>query len=135
MVHLKVRRWKVLFEDNSVARCWNKKLLKRFHNLPQNQLLQFDLKSQSLFSKLPKKSPNIWATFERKFVAKNFQKRPIWSHWTILNCLTTGQLSSLFTKYNWIPISQVTFYLQNSHEIAQFTQQIVVQTHRQSMLK
>ena len=28
------------------------------------------------FSKLSKKSPNIWATFARKFVAKNFQKLP-----------------------------------------------------------
>ena len=32
------------------------------------------------FSKNPKGSPNIWATFVRRFVAKNFKKSSIWSH-------------------------------------------------------
>ena len=27
--------------------------------------------------------PVIWTTFERKFVPKTFQNRPIWSHWSI----------------------------------------------------
>ena len=29
---------------------------------------------------LAKKSPCIWATFDRNHVTKNFQNRPIWSH-------------------------------------------------------
>ena len=29
-----------------------------------------------MVSKLPKKSPNIWATFVRKFVAKTVKKSP-----------------------------------------------------------
>ena len=32
------------------------------------------------FSKEPKKSQNIWATFGKN-VAKNFKKSTIWSHW------------------------------------------------------
>ena len=33
-------------------------------------------KVAQFFQKLPIKSPNIWATFERKFTTKSFQKSP-----------------------------------------------------------
>ena len=29
---------------------------------------------------IAKKTPDIWATFVRKFVSKNFKNRQIWSH-------------------------------------------------------
>ena len=34
------------------------------------------------FSNDPKSHLSFWATFVGKFVAKNFQNRPIWSHWS-----------------------------------------------------
>ena len=38
------------------------------------------------FSKYPKSHQSFWATFVSEFVAKNFKKSPIWSHWSWL-CL------------------------------------------------
>ena len=53
-----------------------------------------------MFSKLPKKSPYIWATCERKFVTKN---RPILSHWLVTSLLWdkdyTVRQRQLWIKY------------------------------------
>ena len=44
----------------------------------------------------PKKSPNIWDTFENKFVTKNFQKAP--NLVTLITCSTTGCFRSHWRK-------------------------------------
>ena len=56
-------------DTTSVTRCLNKKLPELFQKLPKISHCSLPLKVMVL-NQLPKKSPNVWATFDRKFVAK-----------------------------------------------------------------
>ena len=67
-------RFATLALATSVTRCWNKKS-PIFFKVAQKLATAAKLK-KSWFSKLCKKSTSIRATFERKFVPKNFQKSP-----------------------------------------------------------
>ena len=74
------------FFSASVTWCWNKKVAQVFQKLPKKWSKQFDLKKQ-WFSQVPLKSPNIWATFVIKVIAKKFQK----SH-TLFTLFSAAQL-------------------------------------------
>ena len=59
----------------SVTKLWNKKELKCFLKLLKQCQWQLLFKGTVAWNS-PKKSPNVWAIFARKFNAKNFQKSP-----------------------------------------------------------
>ena len=59
----------------SVTRCWSKKQPNFLQKLPKKYPHQFNVKS-SIFHNSPKFLVNIWATFARNFVPKNFEKSP-----------------------------------------------------------
>ena len=59
----------------SVTRCWRKNQHNFLQKLSKKCPLQFNIKS-AIFHNSLKMLLNIWATFARNFVPKNFQKSP-----------------------------------------------------------
>ena len=110
-----VSRWASrCFISSSVTRCYNKKVN---HFTPPSQTLPKWIHSnfylQVMFSKLPKKLPNIWATFVRKFVTKAFQKSPNW-----LLCVIWLE-SDLTKKSRTVKVSDLAIYLFDKFDIRQ----------------
>ena len=73
--------WRECLLWRSVTKCRNGKLVNFSEDFPKRGHNSFTWKW--CFTNSPRTSHNILATFERKVVAKNFEKCPIWSRWLL----------------------------------------------------
>ena len=69
-----------MWPSSSVTMFWSKKQPNFLQRLPKTYPHQFNIK-RAIFQNSLKMLLNIWATFAKYLVPKNFKKSPIWSHY------------------------------------------------------